>query len=226
MKNATQTSASACQRRGSRARVVTPSISSPSCVSSERSARDMPLVPEMAAAGEDHRRAGLLRPRRSRPGRASSRPAGRSRSTPASSAICGPSGNGKNASEASAAPVEVVAVLGRLLDGDPHGVDAAHLAGADPDRREVLREDDRVRRDVLADAPREDEVAPLRSSGLPHDDLPAVAVLDLRVGVLDEHARRARACSCARRARRARRSRSTRMRVFCLRAQRGERVLV
>ena len=31
--------------------------------------------------------------------------------------------------------VRSCAVLARLLDGDPHGVHAAHLAGADPDRR-------------------------------------------------------------------------------------------
>ena len=40
----------------------------------------------------------------------------------------GPSANGKNASLASDAPREVVAVLARLLDRDPDRVDAAHLA--------------------------------------------------------------------------------------------------
>ena len=119
-------------------------------------------VPEVAAAGEHHRRAGRLDRCRPPRRRASSRRAGSSAVTPASSAICGPSANGKNASLASAAPAEVVAVLARLLDRDPHRVDAAHLAGADPDRLQVLREHDRVRRDVLADAPGEEQVAPLR----------------------------------------------------------------
>ena len=86
--------------------------------------------------------------------------------TPASSASCGPSANGKNASEASAAPA-VVAELARLLERDPHGVDAAHLAGADPDRLQVARDDDRVRDDVLADAPGEEQVAPVVSVGSP-----------------------------------------------------------
>ena len=54
--------------------------------------------------------------------------------TPASSASCGPSAKGKNASDASAAPWHVVAELARLLDREAHGVDAAHLAGADADR--------------------------------------------------------------------------------------------
>ena len=65
--------------------------------------------------------------------------------TPASSAICGPSANGKNASDASDGAGRVVAELRGLLHRDADGVDAAHLAGADPDRREVFREDDRVR---------------------------------------------------------------------------------
>ena len=49
--------------------------------------------------------------------------------TPASIASCGPSANGKNASEASAAPCSDSAV--RLLDREAHRVHAAHLAGAD-----------------------------------------------------------------------------------------------
>ena len=54
----------------------------------------------------------------------------------------------------------LVAELLRLLDRDPHRVDAAHLAGADADRLAVLREHDRVRADVLADRPREEDVRP------------------------------------------------------------------
>ena len=41
--------------------------------------------------------------------------------------------------------------------------------------------------DVLAHPPREDEIAPLRLAQLAGDELPAVALLDLGVGVLDEH---------------------------------------
>ena len=78
-------------------------------------------------------------------------------------------------------------MLARLLERDADGVDAAHLAGADADRLEVLGEDDRVREDVLADPPGEEEVAPAglvrRLAG---DDLHALAVVDLGVGVLDE----------------------------------------
>ena len=113
----------------------------------------------------------------------------------------------------------------RLLDRDPDGVDAAHLAGADPDRLQVLHEHDRVRGDVLAHAPREDEVAPLRLVELAGDDLPAVPFLDLGVGVLDEHPAEHALVARARRASPARRSPSSRMRVFCLRPQRVERVL-
>ena len=106
--------------------------------------------------------------------------------TPASSASCGPSANGKNASLASTAPVDVVAVLARLLDRDPHGVDAAHLPGADPDRLQVADEHDCVRRDVLAHAPREQQVAPLRLADLAGDDLHRLAILDVAVAFLDE----------------------------------------
>src|SRR3954471_1227828 len=83
---------------------------------------------------------------------------------------------------------EVVAELARFLDGDPHGVDAAHLSRADADRLQILDEDDGVRGNVLADAPREDEVAPLLLVGRAADHLPTLAFLDLAVRVLDEQA--------------------------------------
>ena len=70
--------------------------------------------------------------------------------TPASIASWGPSANGKNASEASAAPSSGQLGRGRLVDRDPHRVDAAHLPGSDPDRAEPLRHHDRVRAHVLA----------------------------------------------------------------------------
>ena len=43
---------------------------------------------------------------------------------------------------------------------DPDRVDAAHLAGGDPDRLQVLGDHDRVRRHVLADPRGEEQVAP------------------------------------------------------------------
>jgi hypothetical protein len=42
--------------------------------------------------------------------------------------------------------------IGSLGSGDPGRIDPAHLAGADPDRRKVLRIDDGIRLDVLGDA--------------------------------------------------------------------------
>ena len=109
--------------------------------------------------------------------------------TPASTASCGPSENGKNASEASAPPVEVGLRRAGLVDREPDGVDAAHLAGADADRREVLREHDRVRAHVLADLPGEQHLAPLALGRLAlGDDLHLRAVLEVHVAVLDEHA--------------------------------------
>ena len=84
--------------------------------------------------------------------------------------------------------VEVVAELPRLLDRDPHRVDAAHLAGADADRPQVLGDHDRVRGDVLADAPGEEQVAPVGLAGLAADDDHPLAVLDVAVAVLGEQA--------------------------------------
>ena len=75
-----------------------------------------------------------------------------------------------------------------LLDREPDRVDAAHLAGADADRGEVAREHDRVRADVLADLPGEQQLAPL---GLGRaalgDDLHLGAILEVGVAILDEH---------------------------------------
>ena len=56
---------------------------------------------------------------------------------PASTASCGPSENGKKASDASAPPLRSVSVACALLDRQAHRVDPAHLAGADPHRRQV-----------------------------------------------------------------------------------------
>ena len=57
----------------------------------------------------------------------------------------------------------------------------------DADGRQVLREHDRVRADVLADAPREHEVSPGGLVGLAAADLHSLAVVDVPVTVLHEH---------------------------------------
>ena len=120
----------------------------------------MPLVAEVAVLGEDHRHAGrvagldhlgvALR------AAGLDRPRGRRPRSPA----CGPSANGKNASEATTEPASRrlglrAAGLAALLDREPHRVDPAHLPGADPERRAVLGEHDRVRAHVAAHRPGE-----------------------------------------------------------------------
>src|SRR6266540_3378409 len=80
----------------------------------------------------------------------------------------------------------VMTMLARLLECEADCVDAARLAATDADRGELLREHDRVRADVLAHAPREDEVSPARLVGLAADDGHALAIVDVRVTVLDE----------------------------------------
>ena len=80
----------------------------------------------------------------------------------------GPSANGKNASEASAEPASSSGWnVARLLDRDPHRVHAAHLPGADPDRRAAGGDHDRVRAHVAADRPGEQQVLPLLLARLP-----------------------------------------------------------
>src|SRR5436309_570527 len=49
----------------------------------------------------------------------------------------------------------------RLARRDPRRIDAGHLAGTDPDRRAIPREDDRVRLHAPRDRPREQQVVPL-----------------------------------------------------------------
>ena len=79
--------------------------------------------------------------------------------------------------------------VARLLDRQPHRVDAAALAGADADRRQVAGDHDRVRPHVLAQPPREQQVAPAALVGRGLADHPhRVAVVEVRVAVLDEHA--------------------------------------
>src|SRR5580765_2557091 len=79
-----------------------------------------------------------------------------------------------------------MAVLARLLQRELDRVHAARLSAADADGGEVLRDDDRVRADVLADAPGEHEISPRALVRLAARDAHALAVVDVEVAVLDE----------------------------------------
>ena len=98
-------------------------------------------VEEVPGAGEVHAS-------RRRPGRPRSVSSSRTEPpgwtiarTPASIRICGPSSNGKNASEAATEPGRP---LPRPRDREPAGVDPVDLAHADADRGAVVGEQDRV----------------------------------------------------------------------------------
>ena len=79
---------------------------------------------------------------------------------PASATASRPSRNGKNASDAATEPCERRPAA-RLHHRDLHGVDAAHLPGADRQRAIGRREDHRVRLHVRAHAPGEAQRRPL-----------------------------------------------------------------
>ena len=108
--------------------------------------------------------------------------------TPASSASCGPSAKGKNASEARTAPSSECPSSPRLLDCDPNGVDPAHLPCSDSQRLPASSQDDRIRRHVLDNAPREDEIVPLRVGELSADHLHLRAIGHRGIALLDEKA--------------------------------------
>src|SRR6185437_4891713 len=145
------------------------------------------LVAEVAASGEHHRRA-------SRPNGLGDlvvalRAAGLD--DPRHSGVeCGlrAVGKGKERIGGEHGSLDVVTVLAGLVERDSHRVDAARLAPADADGRQVLDEDDRVRADVLADAPGEDEIAPAGLVGLAAGDLHRLSIVDVPVTVLDEDA--------------------------------------
>src|ERR1044072_922266 len=91
---------------------------------------------------------------------------------PASIATSSPSANGKNASEATTEPLVSGAAsfcsrapssaFPAALSAAAAGrVDAADLAGADPDGRAILRVDDGVRLDVLGDTERKTQIGKL-----------------------------------------------------------------
>ena len=77
-------------------------------------------------------------------------------------------------------------MLPGFVERELDGVDAARLTAADPDRREILRDHDGVRADVLAHAPREDEVAPCLFRRRAARDLHSFAVVDVPVAILHE----------------------------------------
>src|SRR5829696_3183088 len=190
MKKAAHTSASAFQRRGSG--VVVATASPPSLVSPPQrgwresySARETCLVAEVAPAGEDHRRAGgadgldHLAVALRAAGLDQRRDARVERELRAV-------GEREERVRREHRAVEIVGVVARLREREPDRVDAAHLARADPDRPQVLREHDRVRAHVLAHPPREEQVAPVVLRELAARNRHPVALLDLAVAVLDE----------------------------------------
>src|SRR6266508_2268692 len=73
-----------------------------------------------------------------------------------------------------------------LLDRNSRRVDSARLPTADAERLEALCEHDRVRPDVLAHAPREEEIAPLVFRRGAFDDLHVLSSLHVPVPVLYE----------------------------------------
>src|SRR6266508_4685794 len=79
-----------------------------------------------------------------------------------------------------------MAVLTCLLECEPDRIHAARLATADPDRRQIVRQHDRVRAHVLAHAPRKDKIAPARFVRFARHALHALAVVDVPVAVLYE----------------------------------------
>src|SRR5919202_646677 len=134
-----------------------------------------PTTERRAAAGEDHRRAG--RPNRVRPLVVPLRAAGlddcrHTRLERGAGAV----GEREERVRRQHGAGDVVPVLPRLLERQRYRVDAARLAAADPDRGEVLRDNGRIRADVLADAPCEDQVAPGPLVGLAAYDLHPLAV--------------------------------------------------
>ena len=167
--------------------------------STRRAARHRPKrrsMPKVPAPGEDHRGAGALDRGDDLARPASSRPAGSARSRPRRARAAGRPGTGRTRPRR-ATRRRASGRARRLLDGDPDGVDAAHLAGADADRLQVLGDHDRVRADVLADAPGEEQVAPLRLVGLARDDLPSPRGRRRPSRGPARAGRRARACSRA-----------------------------
>src|SRR3954454_7110957 len=109
---------------------------------------------------------------------------------PARQRQLGPVGKGEEGVGGEHRPLQVVAEVPRLLERDPHRVHATLLSRADAEGLEILRDDDRVRPDVLADPPREEQVAPLFLARRSGDDGHCFALLDVAVAILDEQSAR------------------------------------
>ena len=106
---------------------------------------------------------------------------------PASSAICGPSANGKNASLASTAPCRSWPCSRAFSTAIRTESTRLIWPAPIPIVCRSLRDHDRIRRDVLAHTPREEQVAPLLLGHLPGHDLHLLAVLDVGVALLHQH---------------------------------------
>src|SRR3954469_16379953 len=144
MKKAAHTSASAFQRRGSGVVVATASPPSLVFASPNAAAADpIPrgrcrLVAEVAPAGEDHRGAGGAHGLDHLA--VALRAAGLDqRSDTGVERELWAVGEREEGVRRKHGAVEVVPLVARLRECEPDGVDAAHLARADPDRAQVLR---------------------------------------------------------------------------------------
>ena len=123
----------------------------------------------MAAPGEDHRQAALVGGGDHFARRAPSRPAARRQWRRRRQSHPGRHGTGRTRPTRPRTPQRSAR---RLHHGDLHGVDAAHLSGADCQRAIRGGEDHRVRLDVRADPPRETQRRPFLGRRLPlRDDL-------------------------------------------------------
>ena len=107
---------------------------------------------------------------------------------PASTASRGPSENGKKASKRARRRSESAPVARTFSIREPNRVDAAHLARADPHRRQAVGQHDRVR-GVLAHLPGEQHLAPLALGRLAlGHHLHLRAVLEVEIAVLHQQA--------------------------------------
>src|SRR6266545_3825267 len=145
----------------------------------------IPSVAEMPAPGKDHSRSctidgrGNLGVAFGAAGLDDRRDAARQR-------LLRPVGEGEEGIGRERRSFEVVFEPLRFVQGDPYRINAALLPTADPDRLQVLRDHDRIRPDVLGDAPREHDIAPLLLGQRSGDDVHRLALVDVPIAVLHE----------------------------------------
>src|SRR5262249_33392634 len=143
------------------------------------------LMMEVASAGEDHRALRLLHGGDHLV--VALRAAGLDdRPHPGLERQPGPVGEREEGVRREYRSLEIVTELAGLREGVADSVYATRLTAPDPDRWQALRDDDRVRRDVLAQAPGEEQAAPHGFTGISAGDPHAVAILRLEIRVLDE----------------------------------------